>query len=83
MTEIEKALMEYDGDNSKPYCDLVWAGLKELQRKHDAPSRFKAALDDYFDMAKTADDISCVYESLHSWLLTAKTVRLAKYYEPK
>ena len=31
MTEIEKALIEYDGDNSKPYCDLVWKGLKTLQ----------------------------------------------------
>jgi hypothetical protein len=31
MTEIEKALAEYDGDNSKPYCDLVWRGLKLLQ----------------------------------------------------
>lgn len=31
MTEIELALMHYDGDNSKPYCDLVWRGLKLLQ----------------------------------------------------
>lgn len=33
MTEIEKALIYYDGDNSKPYCDLVYKALKLLQRK--------------------------------------------------
>jgi hypothetical protein len=31
MTEIEKAIVHYDGDNSKPYCDLVYKGLKLLQ----------------------------------------------------
>ena len=29
MTEIEIAMMHYDGDGSKPYCDLVHEALKE------------------------------------------------------
>lgn len=32
MTEIEQALVHYDGDNSKPYCDLVYKALKLLQK---------------------------------------------------
>jgi hypothetical protein len=31
MTDIERALIEYDGDNTKPYCDLVYKALKELR----------------------------------------------------
>lgn len=35
MTDIEKALVCYDGDNSKPYCDLVHRALKELQKREN------------------------------------------------
>lgn len=31
MTELERALVEYDGDNTKPFCDLVYKALKEMQ----------------------------------------------------
>lgn len=29
MTDIELALIEYDGDGSKPYCDVVYEALKK------------------------------------------------------
>jgi hypothetical protein len=29
MTDLEKALVIYDGNNDMPYCDLVWQALKE------------------------------------------------------
>ena len=35
MTDIEKALVCYDGDNSKPYCDLVYEALKEMQKREN------------------------------------------------
>ncbi len=38
--EIERAMCYYDGDNSKPYCDLVYAGLdimRNLLKLRDAP----------------------------------------------
>lgn len=28
---LEAALVVYDGDREKPYCDIVWYGLKVLQ----------------------------------------------------
>ena len=31
MTDIELALIEYDGDCSKPYCDVVYNALKKQQ----------------------------------------------------
>lgn len=31
MTDIELALIEYDGDGSKPYCDVVYNALKKQQ----------------------------------------------------
>ena len=30
--ELERALCEYDGDGSKAFCDLVYAGLKIIQK---------------------------------------------------
>lgn len=30
--EVEEALIQYDGDNSKPYCDLAYCGLKTIQK---------------------------------------------------
>lgn len=33
MTDIELALVEYDGNGDYPYCDLVYKGLKLLQKK--------------------------------------------------
>lgn len=35
MADIEKALVEYDGDNSKPYCDLVYKALKEMREREE------------------------------------------------
>ncbi len=38
--EIERAMCYYDGDNSKPYCDLVYAGLdiiRKLLKLRNAP----------------------------------------------
>ena len=32
MTELEKALMYYDGDNTKPFCDLVYKALITQQQ---------------------------------------------------
>jgi len=29
VNKYELALIHYDGDNSKPYCDLVYEALKE------------------------------------------------------
>lgn len=29
MTDLELAMIHYDGDGSKPYCDLVYQALKE------------------------------------------------------
>jgi hypothetical protein len=31
MTDIELALIKYDGDGSKPYCDVVYNALKKQQ----------------------------------------------------
>ena len=31
MTDIELALIEYDGDRSKPYCDIIYNALKKQQ----------------------------------------------------
>jgi len=32
MTELERALIEYNGDNSKPFCDLVYKALRTQQK---------------------------------------------------
>lgn len=32
MTNIEMAMIAYDGDGSKPYCDLVYMALKNLRK---------------------------------------------------
>lgn len=31
MTNVEMAMIFYDGDNSKPYCDLVYMALENLK----------------------------------------------------
>ncbi len=31
--DLNRALIEYDGDNSKPYCDLVYKALKEMKQR--------------------------------------------------
>jgi hypothetical protein len=36
MTDIERALIHYDGNNDMPYCDLVWQALKE-KKERDYP----------------------------------------------
>jgi len=35
MTDIERALIEYDGDNGKPYCDLAYRALKEMRDREN------------------------------------------------
>lgn len=42
--EIDAALVVYDGDRSKPYCDLVYIGLciiREFYKLHDVVSKYK------------------------------------------
>lgn len=39
MTEIEMAMMHYDGDGSLPYCDLVWEALKEKRDREKATAK--------------------------------------------
>ena len=34
-TDVTRAIAQYDGDNSKPYCDLVYTGLDVLRRYLD------------------------------------------------
>jgi hypothetical protein len=29
MSDLEKAIIEYDGNGKMPYCDLVWGALKK------------------------------------------------------
>lgn len=36
MTDIEQAMVHYDGNGDMPYCDLVWQALKE-KRDRDNP----------------------------------------------
>lgn len=65
MTDIEKALVCYDGDNSKPYCDLVFKALKELQKreknelkstcKHENTKEKK-----YIDYDRNCYEITCL-----------------------
>ena len=40
MTEIEIAMMHYDGDGSKPYCDLVHEALKEKRDRENGKGCF-------------------------------------------
>lgn len=64
MTEIEKALVCYDGDGSMPHCDLVWKALKTLQKADSTKwipvtQRLPVVDDDNIDVLIYADgDIS-------------------------
>lgn len=42
--EVEAALIAYDGDSTKPYCDLVYSGLRvirEFYKLQDIVSEYK------------------------------------------
>ncbi len=47
--ELEAALVVYDGDRERPYCDLVWHGLKVMQAFYgldDLVKKYKKGLVD-------------------------------------
>ncbi|MDD3029813.1 MAG: hypothetical protein PHS57_05995 [Alphaproteobacteria bacterium] len=35
MKDVERAMVFYDGDGSKPFCDLVWQALKEKRDREN------------------------------------------------
>ena len=75
MTEIELAMMHYDGDGSKPYCDLVWEALKEKRDRERGCDFCKRYLQGIEDVEVTGS----LSRSLLDPLLPITTVVKAKY----
>lgn len=64
MTDIELALVEYDGNGKHPYCDLVCKGLKILQSLYPQGNQMIIASDLYSQLIRKAVTLDSLYEDI-------------------